>query len=138
MTNKEIKRGILFTIGDLRPGGAEMFLLRLAQYLSSNFNIYIFCLNPEKNDDDFLKLFHSNLNFKFLESNSNTSPFEEKLFWKINALGSIFGIKGLYSKIIRIKNRQFIRTQIKKHNIVAINSSGISSDNRSIFYFKKN
>lgn len=138
MRNKEIKRGILFTIGDLRPGGAEMFLLRLAQYLSSNFNIYIFCLNPEKNDVDFLKLFHANLNFKFLESNSKTSPFQEKLYWKINALGSIFGLKGLYSKIIRIKNRQFIKKQIKQYNIVAINSSGISSDNRSIFYFKKN
>lgn len=137
MPNK--KKGILFVINDLRPGGAEMFLLRLAQYLSKDFNIYIYCLFPKNNDLTFLKLFKDTLDFKFVvDAPNELAPFKEKMYWKINALGNMFGVKGIYTLLKKKRNRKYIHSQIKKYNISVINSSGISSDYRSINYFKNN
>ena len=133
------KKGILFIINDLRPGGAEMFLLRLAQYLSNDFNIYIYCLNPEHNDVVFLKLFRRTLNFEFVvDASKELTRLKEKMYWKINAVGSLVGIKGLYSILVKWDNKKFIKKQLKEYNISLINCSGISSDYRSVNYFKRN
>lgn len=132
------KKGILFVINDLRPGGAEMFVLRLAKYLSAYFNIYIFCLNPENNDKSLIKLFHENLNFEFInEKPLYISPTRQKIYWKLNALGNIFGKKGIYNKLIHRRNNKNLKTQFIKNKITAITSSGFSSDYKSVFYFKK-
>ena len=50
--NKNMKRpGLLFVINDIRPGGAEMFMFRLAAYLQDSFSIFILSLSPDQDDD---------------------------------------------------------------------------------------
>jgi len=49
----------------------------------------------------------------------------------------VFGKKGVYSLLVKSRNQKYISSQIKKYNIILINSSGISSDYRSVYYFKK-
>jgi glycosyltransferase involved in cell wall biosynthesis len=127
--------GVLFVANDLRPGGAEMFLLRLARFLSADVAVYIHCLYPERNDTEFVMHFEEQLSFHFLLK-PELGKSRENLYWKINALCNLFGFKGVFTKLKKsFEHRGFAR-QLKKHGIRAIFSSGISSDYRSTLFLK--
>jgi hypothetical protein len=59
--------GILFIINDLRPGGAEMFLLRLGMYLKESYSIHILTINQGCDDPHFVNQIRKTLPFDFLE-----------------------------------------------------------------------
>jgi glycosyltransferase involved in cell wall biosynthesis len=129
------KQGVLFVVNDLRPGGAEMFLLRLAQFLSDDLEIFIHCVNPEKNDPAFVQLFQEQLSFRFIQQ-PLLNQKRETLFWKINAFFYFLGIKGVFSKLKKNNEILFFKKQLKHYNVRAILTSGISSDFKSTQFFR--
>jgi glycosyltransferase involved in cell wall biosynthesis len=129
------KQGVLFVVNDLRPGGAEMFLLRLANYLSKDVEVFIHCLHPEKNDLAFVQLFREQLSFQFIQQ-PFVNPKREKVFWKINAFFYFLGIKGVFAKLKKHNEILFYKKQLKHFNIRAILTSGISSDFKSTQFFR--
>ena len=133
-----MKEGVLLIINELRPGGAEMFLLRLAQYLESDFDIHIYCLFPQTNDEEFVKLLKSKVKFNFLDPfKDDRSSFRTRIYWKLNAMGTLFNKKGIFTKLVERDKRNYFKSELERRNIKAINTSGISSDNFAINYLNK-
>jgi glycosyltransferase involved in cell wall biosynthesis len=133
-----MKKGILFVINELRPGGAEMFLLRLAHYLESDFEIHIYCLFPATNDEAFVNLLKSKVKFKFLPPfQGRLSDLRTNTYWKLNAIGILFKKKGIFTKLVERDKRIYFRKEIIKRKIRVINTSGISSDNFAVNYLNK-
>lgn len=132
------KPGLLFIINELATGGAETYLVRLAEKLQIDFTISVLTFMSYNNDDAFIKMMRDRVNFSLIEYPlQNPKGFRNWLFWKINALFSKFGKKGLYVKLRdRHKRIQLGKTLRKKGIKVCMTSSG-SSDFFSAHYLKK-
>ena len=121
------KPGILFVINDFNVGGAELFVFRLGIALQTNYSIYILDLFPDKCDVEFRQQFIES-GFVLLNRYNELSNFKEKLFWKINAFFSIFGIKGVYSKLKKKEQQKLLLNAISKNSIKIIHSHYFSAD----------
>lgn len=120
-------KGILFVINDFNVGGAELFVLRLGIALQTNYSIYILDLLPDNCDLEFRKQFIES-GFVLLNRYNELSNFKEKLFWKINAFYSIFGINGMYSKLKKKEQHKLLLNSIEKNSIKIIHSHYFSAD----------
>lgn len=130
--------GLLFVMNDLRPGGAEMFVIRLAKYLQNDFDIHVYSCFPEMDDPDFEQQFRDEVSFiRFPNPPDTLSPWKEFLYWKLNAMAALFGIKGLYVKLKERNRKRHFRKQIREKNIQVINSSSSHSDGFAVNYLKK-
>lgn len=121
------KKSILFVINDFNIGGAELFVLRLGIALQSHFSIYILDKYPLKSDESIKQRFIEN-GFKILNRFQDLPKWKEYLFWKINALYSLFGIQGKFSELKQsFENRQLNKI-IKDKSIELIHSHYFSAD----------
>lgn len=135
MTDK--KPGLLFVINELAPGGAEMFILRLAIYLKNDFSINILTLVPENNDEEFISMMKEEIEFyHFPYPMEEPHKITDWAFWKANALLFYFGRKGTYVKLRERHRRRIMRHLLKDRNIKIINSSSRMADNFSVSYLK--
>ena len=121
------KQGLLFVINDFNVGGAELFVYRLGISLQENYSIYILDLFPDQSDPEFRKQFIDS-GFVLLNRYNELSSIKEKVFWKLNALFSIFGNKGLYSKLKKKEQQKALLREIKKYNIKILHSHYFSAD----------
>jgi glycosyltransferase involved in cell wall biosynthesis len=133
------KPGLLFVINDLRPGGAEMFWVRLGAYVQEDFDIHILSLNPERDDPNFVDMMHQNLVFSQVPFPvPEPSGIRSWLYWKLNAIATLFGREGFYVKLRDRYKRNVLGKEMKRRNIRIINTSSSSSDSFSVHYLKKN
>lgn len=131
------KPGILFVMNTLRPGGAEMFVLRLAKYLSSSFDIHIYSCLSHQDSPEFIGQFENTVRVQWLNDIPAELPkWKEWLFWKSNALASVIGIQGFYSKLKQNERKRYFQRELKNRNIKIINSSETHSDAFAINYLK--
>jgi glycosyltransferase involved in cell wall biosynthesis len=120
--------GILFVINDFNVGGAELFVYRLGIALQQEFYpVFILELLPEKADNAFKQQFLDN-GFVLINRHNTLSNFKEKLFWKINALCSLVGVKGIFSKLKKHEQHKLLIHSIKKQGIKIVHSHYFSSD----------
>jgi len=121
------KTGLLFVINDFNVGGAELFVLRLGKALMDECDIYIMDIYPDKSDTKFKNLF-TDAGFKIINRFSRVSKFREQIYWKINALFFLFGVKGMYTKLINAYQQKNILNTLKEKNIKIVHSHYYSSD----------
>lgn len=132
------KPGLLFIINELATGGAETYLVRLAEKLQIDFTISVLTFMSYNNDDAFIKMMRGRVNFSLIEYPlQNPKGFRNWLFWKINALFSKFGKKGLYVKLRDRYKRIQLRKKLRKENVQVVMTSSGSSDYFSAHYIKK-
>ena len=128
---------ILFVINALSPGGAEVFVLRLAKALKEKGNnVYILPLHADKNNESFKTLFVED-EIKILKTHKKTNEIKDFIFWKINALMHYMGMKGIYNKLKDWDKQSYYKRVLKKYNIQVLNSHLIESDNFSVNYLKR-
>ena len=132
------KPGVLFVMNTLRPGGAEMFVLRLAKYLSNNFQIHIHSCFPEQDEPAFVEQFRTDLEFEFLEDAPKIGKAKSWFFWKMNAIAALLGHKGLYVKLCAWQREKYFRKELNRRNIKVVNSSSAHADSVAVNFFKKN
>ena len=120
------KKGILFVINDFNIGGAEVFVLRLGKALLSNYEIFIKELYPENSKLEIKENF-INAGFKVVETPS-LSKKHQTVFWKMNALFYLFGVKEVYNKLKKWQIKRLFNISLKKNNIKIIHSHYYSSD----------
>ncbi len=78
-----MRPGILFVINDLQPGGAEMFMFRLAAHLQDRFSIFILSLNPENDDEAFVAAFQDQQTFQRISLPLlKEKGIKNRLFWR--------------------------------------------------------
>jgi glycosyltransferase involved in cell wall biosynthesis len=121
------KQGLLFVINDFNVGGAELFVLRLGKALMEEYNVCIMDIYPYKSDVEFKKLF-KDAGFEIINRFTPVSSFREKIYWKINALFFLFGVKGMYTKLINAYQKKNLLNKLKEKNIKIIHSHYYSSD----------
>jgi glycosyltransferase involved in cell wall biosynthesis len=130
--------GILFVINDLQPGGAEMFMFRLAAYLQDRFAIFILSLNPENDDEAFVAAFQAQQTFQRISLPVlKEKGFKNRVFWKINALAYHLGMPGMHRRLMKRDFYRQLGKLLKKHNIVVANSSSSRSDAFAVRTLKK-
>jgi glycosyltransferase involved in cell wall biosynthesis len=132
------KAGLLFVMNEIRPGGAEMFVIRLAKFMQADFNIYVYSCFPENDDPDFVAQFQATVPFEFLPHPDEHIPgWRESLYWKLNAIAALFGSEGLY---VRLRKRDRVRHfahALRSRNIRAVNSSASHSDSFAVNFLKR-
>jgi glycosyltransferase involved in cell wall biosynthesis len=121
------KKSILFVINDFNVGGAELFVLRLGIALQSNFSIYILDIYPSKSNIEFKKRFLNN-GFILLNRFQDLPKWKENLYWKINAIYSLFGKQGKFSELKKSYQDHQLKKSIKANKIQIIHSHYFSSD----------
>ncbi len=132
------KPGLLFIINELATGGAETYLVRLAEKMQADFRISVLTYMSQNNDDSFIEMMRSRVEFSLIEYPlKDPTGFRNWLFWKINALFSKFGKKGVYVKLRDRHKRIQLGKILQENNVkVGMTSSG-SSDYFSSHYLKK-
>jgi glycosyltransferase involved in cell wall biosynthesis len=124
-----MRPGILFVINDLQPGGAEMFMFRLAAHLQDRFAIFILSLNPENDDEAFVAAFQDQQTFQRISLPVlKEKGIKNRLFWKINALAYHLGMPGMHRSLVQWDFYRQLGKLLKKNNIVVANSSSSRSD----------
>lgn len=124
-----MRPGILFVINDLQPGGAEMFMFRLAAYLEDRFAIFILSLNPENDDEAFVAAFQDQQTLQRISLPVlKEKGIKNRVFWKINALAYHLGMPGMHRRLVQWDFYRQLGKLLKKHNIVVANSSSSRSD----------
>jgi len=132
------KPGILFVVNEIRPGGAEMFVIRLAKFLQAEYNIYVFSCFTENDDPSFVAQFQATVPFQFLpHPKKNIPEWREFLYWKMNAIAAMFGKSGLYVRLRKADRIRHFRHELKKRNIRIVNSSASHSDGFAVNFIKK-
>lgn len=130
--------GILFIINDLRPGGAEMFLLRLGMYLKESYSIHILTINQGCDDPHFVNQIRKTLPFDFFPDLKRQPPvLLDWFFWKMNALWHRFGKRGQYVVLRDFWNLRRLKKELQRRNIRAVNSSGSPPDYVASTLFKR-
>lgn len=113
---------ILFSTTNLDLGGAQMFIMRLAEELiEKGHEVYVYNHQPEWSNKDFLSSFSKKI--KIISYSDNKSILF--LTWKINGL-----INRIYKKFVfrnLINDRKYKRTLLK-YNFDIINSQMYTSD----------
>jgi glycosyltransferase involved in cell wall biosynthesis len=124
-----LKPGILFLINDLQAGGAEMFLKRLGEGLSGEYQPWIGVLNPSSNQADFQRFFFEGSHWKeFPLYQYPETSLADQLFWKANAVLRPFGFANTYLKLKKAKEQRAWQHRLKKNRIVLVNSNSSASD----------
>lgn len=130
--------GLLFVINEVRPGGAEMFVIRLAKFMQPHFDIHVYSCFPANDDPDYVAQFRATVPFQLLpHPDAVLPPWREFLYWKLNAVAALFGVKGLY---VRLRERDRVRhfaKQMKSRNIRVVNSSASHSDAFAVKFLKR-
>ena len=121
------KEGVLFVINDFNVGGAELFALRLGIALQSNFSIYILDIYPSKSNLLFKQRFVNN-GFILLNRFKDLPKWKENLYWKINAIYSLFGKQGKFSDLKKSYQDRQLKKSIKDNKIQIIHSHYFSSE----------
>jgi glycosyltransferase involved in cell wall biosynthesis len=134
-----VKRpGLLFVINEVRPGGAEMFVIRLAKFMQPHFDIHVYSCFPANDDPDYVAQFREAVPFDFVpHPDAVLPPWREFLYWKLNAVAALFGVKGLY---VRLRERDRVRhfaKQMKSRNIRVVNSSASHADAFAVKFLKR-
>lgn len=128
----------MFILNEIRPGGAEMFVIRLAHYMQDDFNIYVYSCFPKNDAPEFVAQFHEAVNFEsFPHPNGILPSWREFLYWKLNALANMLGKKGLYTKLRALERKWHFSKELRKRNIRVVNSSATHSDNFAVNYIKR-
>ncbi len=130
------KPGILFIINEVRLGGAEVFLLRLAKALQSDYRIFILDRRPHVADPDFKVLFEQ-AGVTFLEERPLLPPFLNHLFWKCSVLASFVGIQELHRKWNQAWQRRQLLKSLRRHHIRFLHSHSYSADVLGFWLKKK-
>lgn len=135
----QMKRpGLLFIINDLRPGGAEMFLLRLGMHLKESYSIHILTINQGCDDPQFVAQIKQSLPFNFFPELKKQPPILLNwFFWKINALLVRVGKKGRYVILREQWNLRRLKREIQLRNIRVVNTSGTPPDYIASTIFKR-
>ena len=131
---------ILLVIPSLAIGGAEVFVIRLANSLSKKNNVYLFDMYPQSRSPLMLSRIEKQVTLLNFESKLNIF---EKIYWKFNyIIAEIF--PSLESNILNNRSRYkingvalFIEKVIQKYNIDVVNSHLSYADLAAYFYFKK-
>ena len=121
------KPGILLVINDFNVGGAELFVYRLGIALQVDYSIFILDLFPDKGDSVFRQQFIDS-GFILLNRFNELSNLKEKFFWKINALFSLIGRKGMYSILKNKYQQKKLLRNIKNGDVKIIHSHYFSAD----------
>ena len=121
------KKSILFVINDFNVGGAELFVLRLGIALQSHFSIYILDIYPSKSNLEFKQRF-MNSGFILLNRFQDLPKWKENLYWKVNAIYSLFGKQGKFSELKKSFQDHQLKKSIKDNKIQIIHSHYFSSD----------
>jgi len=121
------KKNILFVINDFNVGGAELFALRLGIALQTHYNIYILDKYPINSNVLIKQRFIEN-GFLPLNRFQKLPKWKEFLFWKINALYSIFGIQGKFSELKQSYQDRKLKKIIKEKSILLFHSHYFSAD----------
>jgi glycosyltransferase involved in cell wall biosynthesis len=130
--------GLLFVMNDLRPGGAEMFVIRLAQFMQQKFDIYIYSCFPENDNVDFIGQFKAAVPFTSIPHPNETLPaWRETTYWKLNAIATLLGYQGLYVKLRAKDRKRHFDRELKVRNIRVINSSSSHSDGFAVNFLKQ-
>jgi glycosyltransferase involved in cell wall biosynthesis len=135
---KANRKGLLFVINALEPGGAEMFLVRLAEHLQQHFDIHVLSLFPEKDDLAFITMMQERFTFQLMPR--NPKPIDSRtdyVFWKLNAIAFHLGSKGLYARLMKMRRDAHLRNELRKRKISAINSSSSTSDHFAVHQLKR-
>ncbi len=103
------KPGLLFVVNALSTGGAEVFILRLAQALKSHWQIFITTVYPDQNQPAFTALFLETTGATLLPS-SPPNP------------------TGLFKRWQPATRGEHWKKLLKKHQIKAVNSHLFSAD----------
>jgi glycosyltransferase involved in cell wall biosynthesis len=122
------KPGLLFVVNCFSPGGAEVFIMRLAEFLKADFRIFILTVFENENDEKFLDEFLRKADAKLLRRYQGLQPKQDKLFWKLNAFGALFGFNGLHGRIAKRDETLYYKSLIKKYDIRVVNSHLFSAD----------
>jgi len=131
------KAGLLFVMNEIRPGGAEMFVIRLAKFMQPHFDIHVYSCFPENDDPDYVAQFKAAVPLQFLPHPDETIPvWREFLYWKLNAIAGLFGTKGLYVRLRKWDRKQHFAQELKARNIRVINASASHSDSFAVNYLK--
>lgn len=130
--------GLLFVLNEIRPGGAEMFVIRLANFMQADFNIHIYSCFPENDDAQFVAQFRESVPFEFLPHPDARLPaWREFLYWKLNAIAARFGTEGLYVRLRKQYRLRHFARELKARKIQVVNSSASHSDGFAVNYLKK-
>ncbi len=121
------KPGVLFLINEFRLGGAEVFLLRLARALQSDYRIFVLDRRPHVAEPDFKAQFLK-AGVGFIEEQSELPESVNRLFWKINALGSYIGIRDLHRRLKLSWQKKQLLKNLRKHKIRLLHSHSYSAD----------
>ena len=121
------KKSILFVINDFNVGGAEIFVLRLGIALQSHYSIYILDIYPSKSNLEFKQRF-MNSGFILLNRFQDLPKWKENLYWKVNAIYSLFGKQGKFSELKKSFQDHQLKKSIKDNKIQIIHSHYFSSD----------
>lgn len=131
------KPGVLFVLNAFQPGGAEMFAIRLAKYLQQDYRIVFFSCGVADNDKDFIVQIRKEIDVELIEQPlTEISASKDWLFWKLNALASLWGVHGTFVKLKKWEIRSQYKRLLRKHNIRAVTSAESHSDSFSIRFFK--
>ncbi len=121
------KKSILFVINDFNVGGAELFVLRLGIALQSHYSIYVLDIYPSKSNLEFKQRFVNN-GFILLNRFQDLPKWKENLYWKVNAIYSLFGKQGKFSELKKSFQDHQLKKSIKDNKIQIIHSHYFSSD----------
>lgn len=112
---------ILLTIYSLEIGGAQTFVIRLANELAKNHEVTIFDHNPQRSGKKLI----SNISPKVRIVSFNPNPFFRWIYWKINAVCKIINPNFSFWEW---KKHQFYLKTIPKINPNIVNSHSLLSD----------
>lgn len=130
--------GLLFVMNEIRPGGAEMFVIRLAKFMQPHFDIHVYSCFPENDDPDYVAQFREAVPFEFLpHADAHLPAWREQLYWKLNAVADLLGVKGLYARLRKRDRVRYFVKAIQARNIVVVNSSASHSDGFAVNFLKR-
>lgn len=113
------KPGLLFVVNALSTGGAEIFILRLAQALKKDWRIFVTTIDPKHNQPHFVSL--------FLDS------AEATLIPPVPAAP-----KGLFKRWRQETKSEYWSRMLKKHAISAVHSHLFSADCFTLNHIRPN
>ncbi len=111
---------ILLVIENLKIGGAQIAVLRLASALGKNHNVLVYDCFPDVRDNQLVTTYEGNYS---VCSVSEFAPVRWML-WKLNALFKLFGVQNFFQKA----NDRRLRAVINNNSVEVVHSHMINAD----------
>jgi glycosyltransferase involved in cell wall biosynthesis len=127
---------ILISTTNIEIGGAQVFILNLANALSEKYKVYIYDHRPEDRNHEIIQHLLSK-NVKLISFASNR--FLLKVIWKINKILNQIGLKINFRDIIYKLHLKYTLKRIKPNiihshlNLSDVNISNVISKENSVF-----